>query len=170
MSEHDILTLRLVSRNLDQAYSRLVITFLTREVHYYGSPYLNRAAATCQHSGLRALLSAGVSPTQHEGHNQNGETALHAAARSGCLVAVQEPLSAGAKVDAKARHGWTALQLAARCGPLEALRELIAAGAELDRRGFHGWTALHYAVREGHMKDIVKMLVDAGGNGYFILF
>jgi cytochrome c len=71
-------------------------------------PALMPAVAKRRIDLINLLLDGGANPNSQRG----GETALHIAARSGCLDCVKALVEAGADVNAKTKHGQTPIHLA----------------------------------------------------------
>jgi len=83
--------------------------------------------------------------------DQNGDSALHHAARMNRVQVIDFMLTAGASVDIYSKDGFTPLHLAARCGALEALDALLKKGANPNRASeYSACTALHFAAQFGH--------------------
>jgi hypothetical protein len=77
--------------------------------------------------------------------DQDWETLLHFAARSGEADIVTALLHAGANVDAQDFLGITPLMLAASYGHSDVVDLLLRAGADAEKRDRNGESALHYA-------------------------
>jgi cytohesin len=118
---------------------------------------LNAAAYANDLPMVNLLLAKGADPSQGDG----GETALHIAARSGCVDMAQAILAAGAVVDARSCSGQTPLHEAAEGGHTEIVRMLLARRAAVNVTGLRNRTPLHLAAYEGSLA-IVQMLLDAG--------
>jgi len=94
--------------------------------------------------------------------DDQGETALHIAARFGhveCLKALLEA-SSWHKIDldiAEHTFGWTPLLVASVDGQLTMVELLINAGADVNRADTESWTAKEHAALRGHM-EIVALL------------
>lgn len=110
---------------------------------------------------LQRLLRA-KAPTEQR--DENGETALHVAARHGNLNGISSLLDAGANVDAVSSRAWTPLHLACRYGCANIVLVLIRSGANVDRSGCYGWTALNFAIQNRH-QECQKMLLEFGTIG-----
>uniref|UniRef100_A0A0G4H682 Uncharacterized protein n=1 Tax=Chromera velia CCMP2878 TaxID=1169474 RepID=A0A0G4H682_9ALVE len=95
------------------------------------------------------------------------ETALHLAAREGCLPAVEFLVNVGAFLDSRDSWGWTPLFWAVRSGDLDIAEALLkgrtavdpnARGADVNARGGNGESALMVASVLGR-KDMVGLLL-----------
>ncbi|KAF2652849.1 glycerophosphocholine phosphodiesteras-like protein Gde1 [Lophiostoma macrostomum CBS 122681] len=110
---------------------------------------------------VRLLVAAGVDVNYRD---EQGETALHVAARFGhenCAKALLEGSvihKADVNVPEKT-YGWTPLFIACVDGHLPVGELLLAAGADLERCDLSGWTAKEHAALRGHM-DIVARLAE----------
>ena len=89
--------------------------------------------------------------------------ALHQAARSGDLRALEQVLANAADVNAWDDRGWTALLHAASQGHARAVAALLEAGAGPDIRAPDGTTALFLAALHGHA-DVIDVLMQAGAD------
>jgi len=92
--------------------------------------------------------------------NDEGEFALHVAAKHGhveCLKLVQE---AGAKVDPINSGGLTPLHLCCRWGKAGAVKELVRRQAHRHARCPRGYTPLHEAAEHGHEHSIRELVVN----------
>ena len=103
---------------------------------------------------VKLLVAAGVDVNHQD---EQGETALHAAARFGnveCARALIDPVSVQrANIDIpESTFAWTPLFIACVDGHLPVVDLLINAGADLDREDLSGWTAKEHAAIRGHMK------------------
>src|SRR5262249_32171357 len=114
-----------------------------------------------------------------------GETALHAAARSGSVGAVRSLIARHANVNAREHWlGETPMMWAAAENHADVVRELARAGAQIDARSDlqdapvlefprsggpnapfprGGWTALMYAARDGAI-DAARALAELGSD------
>jgi len=100
-------------------------------------------------------------PATHATVQNAGETAIHAAARTGDLAALQAQLKKGADPNVRDRQGRTPLMVAAENGQTKAVQLLIESRADLNVIA-RGWgSALEIAERTGH-NDIASMLRKAG--------
>lgn len=110
---------------------------------------------------VRLLVEAGVDVNFQ---NEDGETALHVAARSGhenCAKAILEG-SYLYKTDVdrvEKTFGWTPLFVACVSGHLEIVELLVAAGADTERYDLSSWTAKEHAAFRGHI-DIASRLAE----------
>jgi len=86
-------------------------------------------------------------------------TALHVAAYYGHKSVVEELLTMGAPIEAKAMYGYTALHAAAREGHKEVVERLLDCGANLEAKDIFGRTVLHWAE-----KKVVETLLDRGAD------
>ena len=73
-----------------------------------------------------------------------GRTALHIAAASGALGAVNALLDAGASIDARNSYGTTPIFVAAKGSHIHIVETLVRRGAAYDLTNNGGWTPLHY--------------------------
>ncbi|KAF2266841.1 GDPD-domain-containing protein [Lojkania enalia] len=110
---------------------------------------------------VRLLVEAGVDVNYQD---EQGETALHIAARFGhdeCAKALLEgSVHNKIKVDVPEKtFAWTPLFVACVDGHLSVVELLIAAGADLERYDLSGWTSKEHAALRGHM-DIVDRLAE----------
>ncbi|KAI9789071.1 MAG: Glycerophosphocholine phosphodiesterase [Candelina submexicana] len=108
---------------------------------------------------VKLLVEAGVAIDYQD---EQGETALHLAARFGhdeCARALLEGSVHGkANTElAEINFAWTPLFVACVDGQYNIVELLIDAGAELDRYDLSGWTAKEHAALRGHM-DIARRL------------
>jgi glycerophosphodiester phosphodiesterase len=102
---------------------------------------------------VRILVGAGVDLNYAD---EQGETALHVAARFGHAECAQLLLAGG--LDQKAStevcettYSWTPLFIAAVDGHMSILELLIDAGADVERVDSSGWTAREHAALRGHI-------------------
>ena len=108
---------------------------------------------------MGALLACGAQPNAAD---QDGTTALMAAAREGHAEAVHALLVGGAAVDAADSHGETALIKAARIGEAACAQLLVDARASLTARG--SWVGTKKTAREwaeqGDFNELAAFLAD----------
>lgn len=110
---------------------------------------------------VQLLVAAGVDLDYQD---DQGETALHVAARFGhldCARALLDgPGSQRANTElAENSFGWTPLFTASVDGQLGVVELLIEAGADLERLDTSGWAAKEHAALRGHM-DIANALAN----------
>lgn len=91
--------------------------------------------------------------------DEDGWSALHAAAVFDRPDVVQRLLSAGATVDARSDGGFTPLLNAARASP-PVLRALLAAGADPDARADIGWRPIDRLAEHGNAAGL-RVLLEA---------
>lgn len=109
---------------------------------------------------VKLLVEAGVDVNYQD--EQQGETALHVAARFGhteiarVLLEGSENQTINTEL-AEKTFGWTPLFVACVDGHLGVVDLLIDAGADLQRMDLSGWTAKEHAALRGHMR-IAKRL------------
>ena len=102
---------------------------------------------------LQSLVDAGINLNYQD---EQGETALHAAARFGHTECAQVLLSGSGdqKINlelAEKTFGWTPLFIACVDGHLSIVKLLIEAGAKLHGLDTSGWSAKEHAVLRGHL-------------------
>ncbi|KAF2120467.1 Glycerophosphoryl diester phosphodiesterase family-domain-containing protein [Lophiotrema nucula] len=103
---------------------------------------------------VRLLVEAGVDVNYQD---EQGETALHVAARYGhdeCVKALLEgSYLYNTEVDVPEKtFAWTPLFVACVDGHLAVAERLVAAGADLERGDLSGWTAIEHAALRGHVQ------------------
>ncbi|KAL1607850.1 Glycerophosphocholine phosphodiesterase [Paraconiothyrium brasiliense] len=108
---------------------------------------------------VKLLVDAGVDVNFR---SEQGETALHVAARFGHDESAKALLAGSAlhkaEVDIPEKtFGWTPLFIACVDGHVSMVRLLVAHGANVDRADSDGWTAREHAALRGHM-DIIEEL------------
>ncbi len=106
---------------------------------------------------VQRVVERGMSP---DSSDQEGNSLLMLASRTGRLPVVSYLLGRKAAVNARSRHGDTALLAASLKGHTEVAKVLLAAGAELNPQG---WSPLHYAAFEGRVETI-KFLLERGAD------
>jgi glycerophosphodiester phosphodiesterase len=110
---------------------------------------------------VQLLVDAGVDINYQD---EQGETALHVAARFGhdeCARILLEGSDAQkANTDLPENtYAWTPLFIACVDGSLNVAQQLIAAGADVERFDSSGWTAKEHAALRGHL-DIARCLAE----------
>ena len=119
-------------------------------------------------SRVRALMDANEDVNAR---NEDGETALHAAALFGKLSRVRTLLDVGgADVGVRDESGGTALHNASASGHVEVVRALTESARErgtldalVDAEDEDEETALHHAARGEH-REVVKLLLELGAD------
>ncbi|KAE8342246.1 hypothetical protein BDV24DRAFT_130587 [Aspergillus arachidicola] len=110
---------------------------------------------------VKLLVDAGVDINYQD---EQGETALHVAARFGhhmCAKILLEG-SDDQKADtelAEHTYSWTPLFIASVDGSMSVVNLLIEAGADLEKADSSGWTAKEHAALRGHL-DIARRLAE----------
>ncbi|KAF5859617.1 Glycerophosphocholine phosphodiesterase [Aspergillus alliaceus] len=110
---------------------------------------------------VKLLVDAGVDVNYQD---EQGETALHVAARFGhhmCAKILLEG-SHDQKADtelAEHTYSWTPLFIACVDGSLSVVDLLIEAGADLEKADSSGWTAKEHAALRGHL-DVARRLAE----------
>lgn len=110
---------------------------------------------------VRLLIEAEVNINCQD---QQGETALHVAARYGHVTCAKYLLE-GSQLQkantelAESTYAWTPLFIASVDGNLGVVELLIEAGADVDRIDSSGWTAKEHASLRGHL-DIARVLAE----------
>jgi predicted N-acetyltransferase YhbS len=127
---------------------------------------LHRAASQNEVATIKALLSAGVSPSLPIGRGDDGmgwgATPLHVAACAGASSAIEVLLDAGADINALDGDCETPLHWAVRHNQLKSVAVLLRLGAEASIAGGAGvLTPLDYAVH-GDQEAIAGVLRAAG--------
>lgn len=110
---------------------------------------------------VRTLVKARVDINFQD---EQGETALHVAARFGHVECAQILLegSGAQKINTELRettYGWTPLFIASVDGHLPIVELLIEAGAEVDKLDWSGWCAKEHAALRGHI-ELAKRLAE----------
>lgn len=123
-------------------------------------PALVRAAARGDVDEAAELLRTGIDPDQAD---DDGWTALHAAAVFNHLQIVRDLLHAGADVEARDKGGFTPLLNAAQANVEVVNALLLDTGVEVDARDFSGGTALMDAAEAGSAA-CVALLLQAGAD------
>ncbi len=92
-----------------------------------------------------------------------GDGYLFCAARSGCVVMLEELVLGLEDLNRLSPQGISALQYAVHNRHLEAVCVLLESGADLNVRDKRGWTPLHQAVRTSS-SEIVRVLAENGAD------
>ena len=108
---------------------------------------------------VRLLVEAGVDINYQD---EQGETALHVAARFGHVECARILLKGNSsqKADpeiAEHTYAWTPLFVACVDGNLNIVELLIESKVDLERLDLSGWTAKEHATLRGHMKIAVRL-------------
>jgi len=90
--------------------------------------------------------------------NEDGNTALHSAARGDSSESVVILCKSGAKLNVKNKNGQTPLHFATQKGNPEMVKTLLSFGADASQQDEKGYTPLHYAAISGY-SDIAAALV-----------
>jgi len=106
------------------------------------------------------LLDAGAIPDDAACSNGG---CLFCAARSGCVVMLEEFMRGLEDLNRFSKQGVSALHYAVHGGHLEAVRLLIENGADVNAVDKRGWTPLHQAVRAGTV-EFIELLVENGAS------
>ncbi|KJX95626.1 glycerophosphocholine phosphodiesterase Gde1 like protein [Zymoseptoria brevis] len=112
------------------------------------------------HKIVKLLVDAGVNVNYQD---EQGETALHIAARFGhedCASALLAPVNGERQVNlelAEKSYSWTPLFIASVNGHLPIVKALIDAGARINKVDSSQWTPKEHAALRGHM-DVAKYL------------
>lgn len=132
-----------------------------------GAPAAATAVALAVAVAIAIALAVGTGPgaTAAPGETSAEQVrALHLAARSGDLAAVNRLLDAGVPVDAADDWGTTALYLAAKQNEIATARRLLERGADPDaRETFFGSSALGMALWKGGPDYAIARLLLAAG-------
>jgi len=97
-----------------------------------------------------------------DAHDEDGNTALHAAVRDNDTDAVKSLLEASANASTTNKAGQAPLHLAARAGHARIVKLLTGAGANVNHAGPDGRTPLHFAVESGAL-GLVQILCETLG-------
>ncbi|KAM8790481.1 ankyrin repeat domain-containing protein 65 isoform 2-T2 [Rhynchonycteris naso] len=125
-------------------------------------PHNTASAARGQCGGevMEVLLDHRADPNLKDRHRRS---ALHRAATSGHLPAVQLLAAWGAEVDAQDSLGLTPLHYAARGGHMEVASHLLHRGAQVNATGWLHKTPLHLAMERGH-RPTTELLLSQGAS------
>ncbi|CAG8636920.1 18120_t:CDS:1, partial [Racocetra fulgida] len=110
---------------------------------------------------IRILIEYGTSV------NDNINTLLYWAAKSGYVEVVNTLIKYGANVDAVDHNNQTVLRWAAENSYVRIVKTLIEHGANVDAINNHGQTVLHWAAENGNI-EVVKALIKHRANVNFI--
>lgn len=133
-------------------------TFVRRDVEKSGAA-LELATKSNFYNLVQLLVKAGVNVNYKD---EQGETALHIAARFG-FEDCAKSLLAGSDAQkteleiAEKTYGWTPMFIACVDGHLPIVELFIAAGAEVHKTDNSGWRPIEHAALRGHM-DVVARL------------
>lgn len=95
--------------------------------------------------------------------DDEGATALTAAAEAGNTAIVQKLLADGADVNSQDNDGWTPLMSAAAAGHRQIVQLLLETGADVNAKTNFGLTALMSAAGSGRT-EVVQFLLDQGAD------
>lgn len=133
-------------------------------------PYeeLFNAASEGEMKRLEAALLPSLNINALEADRSQGRSALHIAAQTGSVPAIQFLLAHGAKVDLRNSEGETPLHDAAFSAHPEAIRALLDAGADINLpTGDYNYTALHNVLKYKNTVtpqqiETITLLLDRG--------
>lgn len=117
--------------------------------------------AAAQTGNLEAVKGSIASGADVNSSDQEGDTALHLAAKYPAVAAYL--IQKGAKVNVRNNWGDTPVFRVANSGNLKMVQFFADKGAELDIRNDHGATPLNYASCNGHIA-VMRYLIDHGAN------
>jgi ankyrin repeat protein len=95
--------------------------------------------------------------------NVEGDTPLHAAARSGYRDIAVLLVESGTSLDVQNQYQRTPLHMACWYGKLDVSRFLIDRGSDINCRDEEGFIPLHVASRFGHV-EVTRLLLDCGSD------
>ncbi|KAL0634675.1 KN motif [Maublancomyces gigas] len=104
---------------------------------------------------VQALIARGVELTAT---NQDGDTALHVAARLDDIETARMLLEAGSDVDARGNGGATPLHYAVRTADQDLIQILLGWEADITVEDKDGYSAVDWAAQRGHL-DIEQFLL-----------
>ena len=136
-------------------------TCLTKWLFETGLTRLQVAAGYCDTKTVQWLLDRGF---DIEELNNDEETALHVASRTGNTDAALALVENGADIEAVDQYDDTPLHLASLHGNSETLLALIEKGADIHVQGFDGGTALYLAAGPGGNAETIMALVENGSD------
>ncbi len=132
-----------------------------------GRTPLYLAALQCAEDAARYLIECGAAVNAKASWKGN-DTALHVAARDGCVAVAQLLLQNGAQVDIRNSAGQTPLQFASWFDRPQLVQLLIDHGADVNARSKWDATALTHnseKIRETNAyREVVRKLVEAGAD------
>ena len=108
---------------------------------------------------VKLLVSVGIDVNYQD---EQGESALHVAARYGYVECVEAMLDSTQAVNlelTEKTYGWTPMFIAAVDGHLDVVKLLRQRGAQLSKSDFSGWTPQEHAALRGHL-NIAEYLRD----------
>jgi ankyrin repeat protein len=113
------------------------------------------------------LLDEGANPTKAD---EDGDAALHLAARKGCLAVVERIIEIDAvDINARGAKGFTPLMQASASGHITVAKCLLDKGAEVTTADENGDAALHLAARKGYLAIVTRIIrikeVDINAHG-----
>lgn len=122
------------------------------------SPPLLHAALNGDVPRVSIMLSQGAAIDYCDSH---GNSSLHAAAHTGCLLLAEHLLARGAVVDICNNAGVSPLALAATRGHALMVSLLLECGADPELVSGDGKTTMFYAVAQNRL-EVVEVLLEAG--------
>ena len=145
----------------DQPTPEAARRFLKLRGYEFDNNSFFAAAAAGDEMAVYGFLSAGINPDVKD---QDGDTALTAAAARGDLKVVNVLIKGEADVNAKGRNNWTALLLALQ-DKQDAVSEILLARSDVDLKAEtpEGMTALMIAVWT-QKTQFVRTLLDRNAN------
>jgi hypothetical protein len=135
---------------------------------YTGNSFASPAWFFAYHDLEHALQIFGKAADEMDlglGHEFDGSSPLHLAARKGHSAVAAVLLQKGAKIATKDGDGGTALHVAAYAGQEGVARLLVDKGADITARDLDGRTPLHRAAKEGH-EPVLSLLIDEKEGAY----
>lgn len=122
------------------------------------------AAAICREEQFQEVIKLLIrSGANIDAQDDDGDTALHAAAQAGDLDMVRLLISKKARVSVKNDSGKSALDLACAGNKSKVIEHLLKHGATCEPDAL-GRTELHEAIEGGCDADIIKLFVSKGVN------